>query len=140
MKKFFQEFKEFAMKGNVFDLAVAVIIGGAFTAIINSIVNDLFMPLIGIITGGYDISGLSVQVGTATLTYGNFISAVITFIIVALLLFLMVKGINKMKKKKEEAPAPAEPVYICEFCRSEVDKEATRCPHCASEITPVEKK
>ena len=143
MKKFFKEFKEFAVKGNALTLAIGVIIGSAFTAIVNSIVNDLFMPLIGIITGGYDITALSVTVGkgdhAATLTYGVFISAVINFIIVAFLLFLIVKGINAMHRKKEATAAPPAPVFICEYCRMEVAEEATKCPHCASEIKPIQK-
>ena len=144
MKKFFKEFKEFAVKGNVIDLAIGVIIGGAFTAIVNSLVNDLLMPAIGMLTGGVDISSLSVTVGSsanpATLNYGIFLNAIVSFIIIAICLFLLVKGINKLRslKKEEPAPEPA-PTYICEYCRSEVDAAATKCPHCGSEITPIKK-
>ncbi len=141
MKKFFKEFKDFAVKGNALSLAIGVIIGTAFTAIVNSIVNDIFMPVIGMITGGIDISALTVTVGTgenaAVLKYGVFLSSVVNFVIIALLLFLLVKGLNKLHRKKEE-PAPA-PAYICEYCRESVAPEATKCPHCGSEIKPVKK-
>lgn len=106
----FKEFKDFAMKGNVVDLAVAVIIGGAFGAIVNSLVADIIMPVIGVLTGGIDFSGLSREIGAASITYGKFIQAVFNFIIVAFSLFLMIKAINATKKKEEAAPAaPAEP-------------------------------
>lgn len=103
---FVKEFKEFAVKGNVMDMAVGVIIGGAFGKIVSSVVDDLLMPLVGMLTGGVDFTALSVKVGEATLTYGNLIQNVIDFLIVAFCIFLMVKGINKLKKQPEpEAPA-----------------------------------
>ena len=103
---FVKEFKEFAVKGNVMDMAVGVIIGGAFGKIVSSVVDDLLMPLVGMLTGGVDVTALSVKVGEATLTYGNLIQNVIDFLIVAFCIFLMVKGINKFKKQPEpEAPA-----------------------------------
>ncbi len=104
---FFKEFKEFAMKGNVMDMAVGVIIGGAFGKIISSLVDDVLMPLIGLCTGGVDFSGLSAKVGDAELKYGVFIQNVIDFLIVALCIFLMIKAMNKLNRKKEEEPAPA---------------------------------
>jgi len=105
-----KEFKEFAMKGNVVDLAVGVVIGGAFGAIVSSLVGDIIMPLIGVLTGGVDFSGLSVTVGKAVIAYGKFIQATFTFIIIAFTLFMVIKGINATKKKEAEAPAaPAEP-------------------------------
>lgn len=106
---FIKEFKEFAMKGNVMDMAVGVIIGGAFGKIITSLVDDVLMPVIGMITGGIDFSGLKVKVGEATVSYGMFIQNVIDFLIVALCIFLMVKAVNKLTKhkQKEEAAAPA---------------------------------
>ena len=111
--KFFDEFKKFATKGNVIDMAVGVVIGGAFTAIVGSLVADIITPIIGMILGGVDFSTLSVQVGEATLTYGNFIQAIINFLIVAWVIFMIVKSMNKMKRKEEEKPAepeaPAEP-------------------------------
>lgn len=107
---FIKEFKEFAMKGNVMDMAVGVIIGGAFGKIVSSLVDDILMPVIGVITGGVDFTGLSAKVGDATVTYGQFIQNIIDFLIVAFCIFLMLKGINKLNKKKEEEPAaPAEP-------------------------------
>ena len=103
---FVKEFKEFAVKGNVMDMAVGVIIGGAFGKIVSSVVDDLLMPLVGMLTGGVDFTALSVKVGGATLTYGNLIQNVIDLLIVAFCIFLMVKGINKFKKQPEpEAPA-----------------------------------
>jgi large conductance mechanosensitive channel len=104
-----KEFREFIMRGNVLDLAVAVIIGAAFGAIITSLVNDIIMPLIGILMGGIDFSGLAVQVGSATITYGNFIQAIINFLIIALALFLVIKGANSVMRKKAEAPVPPAP-------------------------------
>jgi len=104
------EFKAFIKKGNVLDLAVAVIIGGAFGAIVSSLVNDIIMPFVGIILGGIDFTSLSVNVGKAQVTYGNFIQAITNFLIIAFVIFLMVRQINKMVKTKEESPAiPAEP-------------------------------
>ena len=105
MKNFMKEFKEFAMRGNVMDMAVGVVIGGAFTAIVNSLVGDIITPLIGIITGGVDFTGLAVTVGDANITYGNFIQAVINFLLIALVIFIMIKSMNKMKKE-EPAPEP----------------------------------
>jgi large conductance mechanosensitive channel len=102
---FLSEFKSFAMRGNVIDLAVAVVIGAAFGAIVNSLVADIVMPLIGILTGGLDFSGLSYTVGDAVISYGKFIQAAFSFIVIALAIFLMIKGLNSTKKKEEAAPA-----------------------------------
>ncbi len=105
-----QEFKAFIAKGNVLDLAVAVIMGGAFGAIVTSLVNDIVMPLIGVILGGVSFTELAIQVGDATITYGNFIQAVINFLIIAFVIFMFVRTANNMKKKEEAAPAaPAGP-------------------------------
>lgn len=104
------EFKSFIARGNVLDLAVGVVIGAAFTAIVTSLVDDLINPLIGLIVGGVDFSGLSVGVGDAQFMYGNFITAIIKFVIIAWVVFLIVKGVNRLMPKKEEAPAaPAGP-------------------------------
>ncbi|MFP7170358.1 large conductance mechanosensitive channel protein MscL [Terribacillus sp. 7520-G] len=97
-----KEFKEFALRGNVVDLAIAVVIGAAFSAIVTSLVNDIIMPLIGIITGGHDFSGLKVSVGNAVVTYGAFIQAVINFFLIAAALFMIVKVMNKLKRKSQE--------------------------------------
>ena len=101
-----KEFREFIMRGNVMDLAVAVIIGGAFTAIINSLVNDIIMPLIGIILGGVDFTSLSATVGNAVVTYGNFIQAIINFLLIAFVVFLIVRSLNRMKKPAPPAAPP----------------------------------
>lgn len=108
MQGFLNEFKAFAMRGNVIDLAVGVVIGGAFGTIVNSLVGDIIMPIIGVVTGGVDFSGLSLTVGDASIAYGKFIQAVFVFGIVAFALFMVIKAINTMKKK-EEAAAPAAP-------------------------------
>ncbi|MBN2387788.1 MAG: large conductance mechanosensitive channel protein MscL [Anaerolineales bacterium] len=127
----FKEFKDFVLRGNVLDLAVAVIIGGAFGKIVASLVNDIFMPLIGLALGGVDFSSLSVTVGEASINYGLFIQAIVDFLIIALVIFLLVKAVNRMSKK----PAPAEPTTKeCPFCFTVVPLKATRCPHCTSEI------
>ena len=108
-----KEFKEFIYRGNVMDMAVGIIIGGAFTAIVSSLVADIITPIIGMLMGGVDFSSLAVTVGSANLTYGNFIQAIINFLLVAWVLFMIVKAMNKMKRKEEEKPAepeaPAEP-------------------------------
>ncbi len=101
-----KEFRDFIMRGNVMDLAVAVIIGGAFTAIVNSLVADIIMPIIGVILGGVDFTSLAITIGSATITYGNFIQAVINFLLIALVLFLIIRAMNRMSRKKVEAPAP----------------------------------
>ena len=140
MKKFFEEFKKFISRGNVMDMAVGVIIGGAFTAIVNSLVNDIFMPVLSLITGGFDIAGMSVSFGVgdnaATLNYGAFLSAVINFLLIALVIFCIIKAMNtakdKMLSKPEESKAPT--TKKCPYCMSEIDIQATRCPHCTSEL------
>lgn len=109
MKKFLQEFKDFAMRGNVIDLAVGVIIGGAFGAITTSLINDIIMPLIGIFVSEASFADLSVTIGQAEITYGNFIQAVLNFIIMAFIVFCMVKSINKLTRKNEETPPPSPP-------------------------------
>ena len=151
MSKMLKEFKDFAFKGNVVDMAVGVMIGGAFGKIVTSVVNDLFMPVLSLVTGGMDTSSLFItlgegsfktieeaqEAGVATLNYGLFIQTVIDFILIALCIFGVVKLMNKFKKKEESAPAPAP--RLCPFCCQPVDDKATRCPHCTSEL-PVEKK
>lgn len=150
-KGMLQEFKEFAVKGNVLDLAIAVIMGGAFGSIVNSVVNDIIMPPIGLLLGGVDFSSLFIQLktgdpvgpyltladaqaaGAVTLNYGQFLSTIITFLIVAFVIFLLVKSMNAMKK--EEEAAPAEPTTKeCPHCCTEIPIKATRCPHCTSQL------
>jgi large conductance mechanosensitive channel len=127
-----KEFKEFVMRGNVMDLAVGVIIGGAFGKIVSSLVNDILMPLIGLILGGIDFSALSITVGDAKVMYGNFIQVLIDFLIIALVIFLLVKGINKLAKKP--APPAAPTTKECPHCFSNISIKATRCPNCTSEL------
>lgn len=113
MKAFINEFKEFINKGNVMDMAVGVVIGGAFTAIVTSLVDDVIMPIVGILIGGINVSDLSIVVGTATLKYGIFLQNVINFLIVAFVVFCVIKALNAMKSKvvkKEEEPAEPEPI------------------------------
>ncbi len=109
MKKFIAEFKEFALKGNMIDLAIGIIIGSAFNAIVNSIVNDILMPVFGILLGGKDFSGLSFTFGEASIKYGMLIQAFINFIIIAFCLFIVVKIMNKLKNPKPVEEKPAEP-------------------------------
>ncbi|MBR5102623.1 MAG: large conductance mechanosensitive channel protein MscL [Muribaculaceae bacterium] len=104
---FLKEFKEFAMKGNVMDMAVGVVIGGAFGKIVSSLVDDVIMPLVGMITGGTDFNSLTATVGKATLNYGTFIQNIVDFLIIAFSIFMVIKFMNKLNRKKEEAPAPA---------------------------------
>ena len=107
MKKFFAEFKEFAMRGNVMDMAVGIIIGGAFGKIVTSLVDNIIMPLVGFSTGGYDLASLSLKVNETEVKYGLFIQNIVDFLIVAFCIFLMIKAMNKLNRKKEEEPAPA---------------------------------
>lgn len=157
MKTFFNEFKKFIMRGNVIDLAVGVIIGGAFQAIVNSLVNDIVSPVISLATKGVnfadkfivltmeDVAFTTVEAakeaGYATLNYGSFITAVINFLIMATVIFLLVKGINKIseigKKKEEEAPA-APTTKVCPYCKSEISIEAVKCPNCTSDLPEEE--
>ena len=111
MHKFFEEFKKFIMRGSVVDLAVGIVIGAAFTAIVNSLVKDIFMPIIGLMTGGFDVSGQTVGYKNAQLGWGNFVQAIISFLIVAFCLFLVVKGMNRMKERGwiESTPPPEAP-------------------------------
>ena len=156
-----KEFKEFAMKGNVVDLAVGVVIGAAFQKIVTSLVEDIIMPCISILIGKIDFSDMVLTVGSASIKYGNFITTIVNFLIISFSIFLVVKYINKLnhpeklkelndkfvhsidkkgrfkKNKKEEAPvAPVEPeTKICPYCLTEIKYKATRCPHCTSELT-----
>ena len=140
MKKFMGEFKEFIVRGNVMDLAVGVIIGGAFGAIVNSLCADVITPLIQLIIGkviGVDsIDEMTKVLNVGPIAFGNFISAVINFLIMAIIIFIMVKAINKLMnmRKKEEEEEEEATTKVCPFCCSEIDIKATRCPHCTSEL------
>ncbi|MBQ7540899.1 MAG: large conductance mechanosensitive channel protein MscL [Clostridia bacterium] len=138
-KGFAAEFKEFIMRGNVIDLAVGVIIGGAFQAIVSSLVDDIIMPIISLATKGIDFTKLAIQINEeTTLNYGNFITAIINFLIMAFVIFMLVKGINKVhaigKKEEPAAEEEAPTTKVCPFCKSEIAIDASRCPHCTSEI------
>ena len=149
MKKMLNEFKQFAIKGNMIDLAVGMIIGTSFNKIVSSLVNDMIMPLLGIFTGKIDFAKLFIaldgktyetlaaaeEAGAACFKYGAFLAGLLDFIIMAFIVFLFVRGINKLREANKEPEAPAEPTTkICPFCKSEISIEATRCPHCTSEL------
>lgn len=134
MKNFMNEFKKFICRGNVMDMAVGVIIGGAFTAIVTSLVNDVINPLLGIF-GGMNFDQLVWNVNGAEIAYGKFITAVINFLIMALIIFLIVRTMNKISdkySKKEEPKAPT--TKKCPYCKSDIALDATRCPHCTSQL------
>lgn len=132
------EFTEFISKGSVMDMAVGIIIGGAFTAIVNSLVNDVAMPLIGLITGGADFGWMNIVLAgegenAIVLSLGSFVGAIINFLLIALIVFLFIKAVNKVRRKKEEAPA-APTTKKCPYCLEEIAIDAKRCPHCTSEL------
>jgi large conductance mechanosensitive channel len=147
----FKEFREFAMKGNVIDMAVGIIIGAAFGTIVNSLVQDVIMPPIGLLLGNVDFSNIFVvlkegkvagpyaslaaakSAGAVTINFGVFINTLITFIIIAFAVFLLVRTINKLRRQ-EEAPPPAPATKDCTYCLSKIPIKATRCPNCTSEL------
>lgn len=153
----FKEFKEFAMRGNVIDLAIGIIIGGAFQKIVNSLVNDLIMPFISLLTGKVDFSNLTIKIGDISINYGTFITTIINFVIIALSVFLLVKYINKLytklneiptfeldkknkklvKKKKEKETTTEPTTKVCPFCYSEINIKATKCPNCTSNLENI---
>lgn len=158
--KFIKEFKDFAMKGNVMDMAVGLVIGGAFQSIIKSLVEDIIMPFTALFTGSVDYTDWVIQVATAQIRIGSFITALINFLILALSIFLALKVVNginnklermnkevegkiakklKRGKKKEEIVVEPE-TKICPYCLSEIKYKATRCPHCTSELETVTNK
>jgi len=148
---FLSEFKTFIMRGNVIDLAVGVIIGAAFQAIIKSLVDDLVMPVISLATGGIDFSNMFIslngesydtlaaaqEAGAAVFAYGNFLNAVLNFLIMSFVIFVLVRTINKLRDKtakKEEVVEAAPTTKKCPYCKSEIDIEATKCPNCTSDV------
>lgn len=161
----FKEFKEFATRGNVIDLAVGIIIGGAFQKIVSSLVNDIIMPAISVVTGKVDYSSLSVTIGKVSINYGNFIGAILDFLIIAFSIFIMIRYINKINKKfekvkeqelkkiekklkkkgkknkeavSEEPEVIPEPTTkVCPYCFSEINYKASRCPHCTSVLEEI---
>lgn len=143
MKKFLEEFRAFIAKGNVLDMAVGVIIGGAFGSVVSGLTDNIIQPLLNCI-GGANVQGKIQLFGTENyLDYGAFISAIINFLIMALVVFLIVKSVNKLTetasklgKKKKEEQAPAEPTTkVCPYCKSEIAIDATKCPHCTSDLS-----
>lgn len=140
------EFKEFASRGNVTDMAVGMIVGAAFTSIVKSLVDDIIMPLVGKLTGGIDYSNWFIaldgnkyatleeaKAATSVLSYGSFISAIINFVIVAFVLFMVIRTLNRLKKPApvvEEAPT----TKVCPYCKSEIPIDAVKCPHCTSDL------
>lgn len=170
----FKEFKEFALKGNAIELAIGVVVGGAFQSIVNSLVNDIIMPLLSLLTGDLDFSEWILKIGSTSIPYGSFIAAIVNFLIVAFTLFLVVRSINKFNKKMEETKVQETmkltaiakknkilgklgkkskqtekeekteevleelTVKYCPFCFSEININATRCPHCTSKLDEEE--
>lgn len=142
-KGFIGEFKTFIMRGNVMDLAVGVIIGAAFQAIINSLVADIVMPVISLITGGVDFSEWKIMLGegadAASINYGTFITAVINFLLMAFVIFCFIKFMNRLaeRAKKEEAveEEAAPTTKVCPYCKSEIPVDATKCAHCTSDVS-----
>jgi large conductance mechanosensitive channel len=151
----FKEFKEFAVRGNVVDMAVGIIIGAAFGTIVQSLVNDLLMPPVGLLLGNVDFNDLFLvlqegtdpapyltldaarEAGAVTLNYGVFISALVSFLIVAFAVFLLVRYINKLRSPVETPEPVAPAMKKCEYCMSDIAVEARRCPHCTSELVPA---
>lgn len=149
-----KEFKEFAMKGNVLDMAVGIIIGAAFGTIVNSLVQDVIMPPIGLLLGNVDFSNIFVvlkegkvagpyasvavakSAGAVTLNFGVFINTIISFLIVAFAVFLLVRAVNRLRRR-EETPPPVPTTKECVYCFSSIPIKATRCPHCTSELKAV---
>jgi large conductance mechanosensitive channel len=127
-----KEFREFAMRGNVMDLAIAVIIGGAFGKIITSLVSDVLMPLIGLALGGVNFSEQAIVVGAAVIKWGAFVQSIIDFIIIAFVIFMLVRTMNRLKKTE---PAPAPTAKDCPYCFTSIPIKASRCPNCTSELT-----
>jgi large conductance mechanosensitive channel len=149
-----KEFKEFAVRGNVVDMAVGIIIGGAFGTVVKSFVDDVMMPPLGMLVGNIDFQNILVvlrqgtpagpyeslaaakDAGAVTLNLGLFVNAIVSFAIVAFAVFLLIRSLNRLKRK-DEAPAPAPTTRDCPFCMSSIPLKATRCPHCTSEVTPA---
>lgn len=154
MKKILKEFQEFAVKGNMVDMAVGVIIGAAFKDLVNSLVGDIIMPVISLFTGKLDFSNMfialngehyatlqeAVDAGAATVNYGLFITEIINFVIMAFVIFMIVRELNQLKKALEhKGEAPAAPTEkVCPYCKTKIDINATRCPHCTSELKEQE--
>lgn len=137
MKNFMNEFKAFINRGNVMDMAVGIIIGGAFTSIINSLVSDIIQPILGLF-GGMNFDQYMFKIGEVTIKYGSFITAVINFLIMAFVVFCIVKAMNRATSHLHKEEAPAITTKFCPYCKSEINIEATRCPHCTSQLEKVD--
>ena len=152
-----KEFKEFAMKGNVMDMAIGVIIGGAFQKIVTSLVNDIIMPAIAVFTGKVDFSDLVLTIGNSSIKYGAFITTIVDFLIIAFSIFIAIRVITKLNdrtkenmekmtknnkflknKKKKEEPKAEPTTKVCPYCLSEINIKATKCPHCTSDLVEKE--
>ena len=133
IKKFFEEFKAFAMRGNVLDMAVGVVIGGAFTAIVTALVDDVINPLIGLFFKA-DFSSVVIDLGGSSIKIGDFINSIINFLIVAFVLFVVIKFINSLHKKPAPAAPAAPTTKLCPYCQSEIAIKAVRCPHCTTKL------
>ncbi len=131
-----KEFKDFAMKGNIVDMAVGVIIGGAFGKIVSSLVENIIMPIFGIVLGKVDFSSLAITVGDANIEYGLFLNAVVEFLIISFSIFIVIKKLNELTgaEEVEEEITSKE----CPFCKTDIDIDATRCPNCTSDLTTVQ--
>lgn len=140
MKNLLKEFKEFALRGNVMELAVAVIMGAAFQGIISSLTGDIISPVLGLF-GGVDFSNLAINIGDASIRYGAFITAIINFIIMAFVIFLMVKGMNKLAglRKTKDSEEEEEKPKTCPYCYTEIPEKAVRCPHCTTVLVKRKK-
>lgn len=141
-KGFIAEFREFIMRGSVMDMAIGIIIGAAFTAIVNSLVENIINPVIGLLIGGIDFSQWIIPLTAegadgACIQLGMFVNAIINFILIALVVFCIIKGINTIREKTSK-PAEEKPARVCPYCKSEIPDDATRCPHCTS-ILPDDK-
>lgn len=157
-----KEFKEFATRGNIMDLAVGVVMGGSFQKIVTSLVQDIIMPAVSVLTGKVDFSDMAITIGDSTIRYGNFITAIVDFLIISFSIFIMVRYLNKwnkikelgemaatkldkngkiikVKQKKQQEPEPVkEPeTKICPYCLTEIKYHATRCPNCTSELEQI---
>ena len=136
MKNMLGEFKEFALKGNLIELAVAFILGLAFSAVVLSLVNDVVLQIIAVIVGQPSFDGLSINLNDSAIRYGAFLTALINFLLVTFVLFLIVKSVNRLQRPSQEAPAPA--TRNCPFCFTVIPAAATRCSACTSEVAPTE--
>jgi len=145
---FFEEFRKFAVRGNMLDMAVGIVIGAAFTGVVSSLVNDILMPPLGFLMGGIDFSDYFINLsggvyrsladaqaaGAATINYGAFINNIINFLIVAFALFITVRAMNHMREESATGDKKDASIRVCQYCRMDIPKEATRCPHCTSQL------